>query len=175
MSKSHRSKKRRTTRPMSPEVARALAASRSRAAVLVDLASQLRRTTGIEFHGGHELPGLHKISAALLEYAAPLLEAGPESPSLKQLENILDFASAAWNAGVLEDKEGDEPAGDLVRAMVKHLRFPEQEGRQLVEYMLQRKRETFQEDRRFIVDVRVTDGGDQYHVTATSVDDGPSR
>lgn len=134
----------------------------------VDVAA-LRRELGLtdlgELDPNHDIDAAlgagRKISETLLDFAAPLLDAAnPET--VEDMEAMLSFAAMVWNVAVA-DQTLDLP-GKL--AELRKELGPFGDDAQLLDSMLQRKREHFAGDRRLIGKVSVERLGDGINVKA---------
>jgi hypothetical protein len=102
-------------------------------------------------------PGQVKMSGVLLDFAAPLLERfEPEVPT----KNIIGVAVVAWNLSLIPEEDRkrslDEMAGEmsLDAEGIKGMN-------DVMTWLIDRKKKHFAEHKRYIVDYRLSDLGDQ--------------
>jgi hypothetical protein len=93
-----------------------------------------------------------KLSDALLEFVQPILDALPETERTKpRLEQILLLGALAWNAHLMPDS-----AAFVERALTDLVVEGHDVAQPVVEILLERRRELFADDPRFVVDTFVT-------------------
>jgi hypothetical protein len=107
-------------------------------------------------------PGLEKMSVILGEFIAPFADA---AENLEQYEKLVTLASTAWNAALLEE--------DRRRSFLAEISavFPASDRKyalSLLNTLIQRKLEYFPLINSYIVEVRVADLGDSYHLAVIS-------
>ncbi len=113
-----------------------------------------------------EPKGEAKMSEVLQTFVEPYLELADTEPGR---EVLIHLAAVAWNAALLPDEEQMELLGD---ALDKGL--PDLEEKQREEFtallfsMVDRKRAFFDENKRFILSVEVTDKEHGFYVSVVS-------
>lgn len=119
---------------------------------------ELRRQladTGIPTAEG-PLPGDVKISTALLEIVQPFIDAfEPEDRTIGRIDVLLRIAQLAWNGDLLPN--ADEALENSVR-LLDQLGFPRDLSHELLSRMIDRRRQLFPGDRRFITHLVVRPG-----------------
>lgn len=93
-------------------------------------------------------PGAPKMSDTLLDFAQPLLRMAGRPLDAQGLEGVLSIASAIWNAYLLGDRA--EGALDDLRGTMASSGIETAFADELLDLMLERRRELHGEDRRLI-------------------------
>jgi hypothetical protein len=88
------------------------------------------------------------IFCLLLDYAAPLIEALPESADAELIDDFLMLAAVVWNAVVEENGDGEEAARKLIADMNAKVLFPPPDW--LVLWLAHRKATDFRDDARLM-------------------------
>lgn len=98
-------------------------------------------------------PGIpdRKISETLIDFASPILDSAPDGVTAEELKKGLVVAVTIWNAVVLDEWGVDQKYVDDVH---KRLRS-NPESAELIEALVERKREKFSNDLRAISDFDV--------------------
>ncbi|MDR1158903.1 MAG: hypothetical protein LBK75_11505 [Oscillospiraceae bacterium] len=130
------------------------------------LKQKMREMSGIE----HEIirdSTLEKMSDILLDYAEPFLNT-IDSDNKDEYENAIMMAMAVWNCSVM----GDTSKGRRkIRKLMKPI-MSEGESRRVVQYMLERKRQMYPDNKRMMMNYELTempDGG--FHLSVASTVD----
>ncbi len=89
-----------------------------------------------------------KISAALLDYAEPLIDLMGEDGKSEALQKHIDFAVVVWNACVLDQWAGTSEKAEAFRRQVAQL--GEAGPKAILEMMIKRKLQHFRADPRLI-------------------------
>jgi hypothetical protein len=110
-------------------------------------------------------PDQVKMSEVLLDFAAPLLERfEPEIP----VKNIITIAIFGWNLSLLPEEEHssflDEMAGKL--SLDKK---GVEEMKDVMTWLVDRRRKHFAEHRRHVLDYRLSDLGDRRNLQVVSI------
>jgi len=106
------------------------------------------------------------MSAVLWDYAMPIL-APMEERDLGEVRTGITIAMAAWNATVLEQECGDVEGWRILLRSLSGADREEMRG--LLAFLRERKLELFPDDQRHVVNVKVTQGEDQYHLAVASI------
>jgi len=123
------------------------------------------------------LLGMPKISDAIVEFAEPLVDEFLEDGAdAAEVRTVLLLAATLWNAVITADElrsESDEAAAvqlrnDLIDRLEYALERPRGACEVIVDEMARRKRELFDEDPRFIVDIDTYDTADGVRVIAAA-------
>lgn len=107
-------------------------------------------------------PGLDKMSVVLGEFIAPFVDA---TENLEQYEKLVTVASTAWNAALLEEDKRKDFLADIAST------FPARDRKFAVSFintLIQRKLDYFPHVNSYIVETRVADLGDSYHLAVIS-------
>ena len=124
---------------------------------------RLSEMTGAE-HKIIRNASLVSMSDCLLEFAEPAIDALDKYDDKKEYEKAIIMAIALWNSAIMQD-EGKE---DAAKKILDTLIFDE-ESKNLVEYMLNRKRQMFPDNNRYILDYELTvKRRGNYHLTVVS-------
>jgi len=107
-----------------------------------------------------------KISEKLLDFASPILELRPDDTPDAELEKVLIYAVAVWNALIFEEIKGD---GHYISEIPERMSVsPVVES--LVTGLIQRKQTLFKEDYRLIGDYKITRKNGQLNLRAEARD-----
>lgn len=111
-------------------------------------------------------PGLTRISDALVEVAAPLLDAVGHVPTQQSVSAIVGIAATVWNAGSLSSAT----PGAVARARAAfeaEFKGPQHLVRSVFDLLLKRRHELYPDDRRVVTDYTVrSDGAGGYRISA---------
>jgi len=111
-------------------------------------------------------PGLTKISDALMEVAAPLLDSVDHVPSQQSVSAIVGIAATVWNAGSLSSATPDSVARAR-EAFEREFNGPPALVRSVFDLLLKRRHELYPDDRRVVTDYTVrSDGAGGYRISA---------
>lgn len=110
------------------------------------------RTNDPEMLVVKDMPGQEKMSQVILDFAKPLLEL---SDDVEWKMTILDVAIVAWNFSLLPPEEQSRASQELDET------FDTDEAKDVFEFLLQRKEESFLENHRVIVDYTVHQAGNK--------------
>ena len=107
-----------------------------------------------------------KLSAVLLEFIEPYKK---DAPTREAYEKLVAMAVISWNAAI----ESGAKRKNYVRAMVKAIvdmagEEWRRDAENIIEMMIRRKERYFAEDKRYIVDYRVTETSQEYHLSVAS-------
>ena len=107
-----------------------------------------------------------KISETLLDFASPILELRPDDTPDAEIEKVLIYAVAVWNALIFEEIKGD---GHYISEIRERMSVnPVVES--LVTELIQRKQTLFKEDYRLIGDYKITRKNGQLNLWAEARD-----
>jgi len=99
--------------------------------------------------------GSEKMSAVILEYAEPLMEA---AENVEQQNKAVAMAIICWNASLIDEEHRDR----IVAGAFAETGEMEDSGvQEVIEFMLSRKEELFSHNKKMVVDWFVKDKGDQ--------------
>jgi len=107
-----------------------------------------------------------KLSAVLLEFIEPYEK---DAPTREAYEKLVAMAVISWNAAI----ESGARRKKYVRAMVQAIvdmagEEWRRDAENVIEMMIRRKERYFAEDKRYIVDYRVTETSKEYHLSVAS-------
>jgi hypothetical protein len=117
--------------------------------------------------------GMPKMSDVLKDWAAPLLE--PLRGDLPVFRKGVVFAALIWNAATTMTEPAGEVASHVIDLAGSAGRSTSEEMRELVEFLIVRRRDDFGQDRRLVVATEVHDGGDEYRISVASAVPGDPR
>jgi len=90
-----------------------------------------------------------------------------DAPDYHSFSTLVTFACTAWNASVLPDAERDEMLNLMLNALPARKR-DRGEALGLVKEFMNRKKALYPDITRLIVDFKVTDLGDDFHIAVAS-------
>lgn len=103
------------------------------------------------------------ISDAISNIIAPYRDTAPDYQAFKKLVMV---ACAAWNASILPAQKREEMLADMRKAM------PDQQSREdfteIIKDLMKRKKKLYPHVDRMIVEFKVTDRGDDFHIAIAS-------
>lgn len=114
-----------------------------------------------------ELAHLPKISASLLQFARPLIDALPQPPTLEQMRQVMQIASIAWNLPILEDEPGGE-GHELGQLYQRQMTLAEPFFRAMMSALLRDRRARWGHDPRLVAHVEVYREPDEFRIVATA-------
>jgi len=128
------------------------------------MGKKLSEMTGLEHKIIRNSGSSVSMSDCLLDYAKPAIDALNEYDDKKEYEKAIIMAIALWNSAIMQDESKEDAAKKILDTLI----FDE-ESKNLVEYMLNRKRQMFPDNNRYILDYELTvkRRGD-YHLTVVS-------
>ena len=106
------------------------------------------------------------MSETLLEFAEPLMDV-IDLRDKQEYEKAVMMAICLWNCAVMQEKPGKDKK---IKKMLKPF-MKDADGRAVVSYMMERKREMFPDLNRLIVNYEIVDQGDDYHLSLASTFD----
>lgn len=92
-----------------------------------------------------------KISKTFLEFATPCLDVLPTTATAEDVKKVLEVAFVVWNAVVFEEAKGNPSYLHDIRSRMSQ----EPELAAIVDALIDRKREFYENDQRLIGDYRV--------------------
>lgn len=108
-----------------------------------------------------DMPG-NKISEAILDFAYPLLE---RCQTPEEEDKALTIAIIAWNVCLLPEEEADSFIENMCKELTKD---DDHQGRaafdEIMEYLVSRKKEFFDHDKRLVVNYEITHYEDRLHL-----------
>lgn len=108
-------------------------------------------------------PGQEKMSEVLEQFIEPYMNAVEDVASMQKLVTI---AVVAWNAAIMTEEQGNSLVDSILNTMPEEVR---KDATQIITEMIQRKHRYFADNRRAIVNARVTDTGDGFHIAVASL------
>ncbi|HEY5575006.1 MAG TPA: hypothetical protein VIK64_18445 [Anaerolineales bacterium] len=135
---------------------------------LNELMLQLRET-GLFKEGRVDFPSSEdaKISATLLEFIAPFRKSAPTDEAYRRL---IALAIIAWNAAILPEIGRKELIDTTVNSIVTSAGEEwREEAENSLKMLIKHKERYFADDKRFILDYRLTDTGNEYRLSVASV------
>lgn len=104
-----------------------------------------------------------KMSEVLEAFVAPYRES--IDTTRESFTKLLSLAIGAWNVTLLPEKERESEFHQLLGALPEEVR---EDGREIIEQMMERKRRLFSGYRRSILDFEVADTGTGWHLSVIS-------
>ena len=103
------------------------------------------------------------MSETLLEFASPLIEA-IDPTDREAYKRTVSTAIFFWNCAVLREKPGKEKEiKKLLKSFMKNA-----DSKDIVNDMMERKRQLFPDINRYIINYELVDQGDAYHISVAS-------
>lgn len=103
-----------------------------------------------------------KMSEVLEAFVEPYHDAATTDRAYRKL---LTVAATAWNMSLLPEEERSARLDEFLEVIPKEVR---RDGKLIVRELMERKEDSFSEYRRMILDLEVTDTGDDLHLTVVS-------
>lgn len=114
-----------------------------------------------------EMLGAESMSDVLRDFIKPY-EDGIETET--GLKKLLTLAVLAWNAALLPEDQRDAPVEDCLNAgFSKSSEADRAEAKKFIDMMIRRKEMHFSEIRRAIISFQVTDAGERWNLTVSSM------
>jgi hypothetical protein len=110
---------------------------------------------------------LPRISASLIEFAQPLLDALPQPPRMEQVRQIMQIATIAWNLPILEDEPGGE-GPDLRQLYERQMTLAPPFFRAIMDTLLRDRRTRWGHDPRLVASVEVSCEPKEFRIVATA-------
>jgi hypothetical protein len=114
-----------------------------------------------------KLERLPKISASLIEFAQPLIEALPQPPTIEQMRQVMQIATIAWNLPVLEDEPGGE-RHELRALYERQMKLADPWFRAMMDRLLHERRARWGHDPRLVASVEVVQKPEEFQIVATA-------
>jgi hypothetical protein len=108
--------------------------------------------------------GQISMSDAISELIEPFRE---DAPDYNSFSNLVTFACIAWNTSILPEEQRDEALGKMVDLIPGDIE-DRLETLNLLGELMERKRKFFPNVSRTIVEHKVTDRGDDFHIAIAS-------
>jgi hypothetical protein len=129
---------------------------------------KMTELTGVE----HEMvinDSLEKMSDILLDYAEPLLSVIDSDDKL-EYEKALMMAIVLWNYSIMKETSGRIKRIKRIWSMRRMLRpfMADAESRSVLNYMLERKRQMYPDNKRVILNYELTEGRKNFHLFVVS-------
>lgn len=90
-----------------------------------------------------------------------------DAPDYHSFKTLVTFACTAWNASVLPDAKRDEMLNQMLKALPARKK-DRSEALGLVKELMDRKKALYPDVTRMVVDFKVTDLGDDFHIAVAS-------
>jgi hypothetical protein len=103
------------------------------------------------------------LSDAITQIIAPYTD---DAPDFRSMQNLVTYACAAWNISVSTDDE--QNAVNALFSKLPIRKKNREETLALLHTLIERKRKLFPDVTRKIVDFKVTDRGDDFHIAVAS-------
>ena len=120
-------------------------------------------TGGIE----HKLvrdSSLEKMSEILLEYAKPFMDT-IELDNKKEYEKAVILAMTLWNCSIMEeDPKNRKAAKEMLKPLMR-----DAESKSVMNYMLERKRQMYPNNKRMIMNYELTETPDGFNLSVASL------
>ena len=111
-------------------------------------------------------PGQVRVSEALRQVAAPLLK---EARTREQAHACVLLSSLSWNLAVLPESKRQSYRQTFEAKASEAFPATDPQMRTLVDDLMARKQALFPDDNRMILDVEVTDEGNEWRIMAAAV------
>ena len=132
---------------------------------------QLEEAYGI----GHEMirdSSLEKMSDVLLEYGKPFMDV-VQTDSKADYEKSIKISMMLWNCSIMHDAKGRK-GRKKIEKMLKPV-MPDAESKEVVRYMLERKRLMFPDNNRIILNYEIAETPDGFHLSVASTIPPPTE
>jgi hypothetical protein len=106
-----------------------------------------------------------KMSEVLEEYVEPYADS---APNYSQRQKLFELAIIAWNLAMMPESGRKVMIDEFLQQGIKGNRLIQQDARKVLEAMMVRKQEFFADHRRYIIDFKLQDLGDQFHLSVAS-------
>lgn len=103
------------------------------------------------------------MSDAITQIIEPYTD---DAPDFRSMQNLVTYACAAWNISVSTDDE--QNAVNALFSKLPIRKKNREETLALLHTLIERKRKLFPDVTRKIVDFKVTDRGDDFHIAVAS-------
>ena len=103
------------------------------------------------------------LSDAITQIIAPYTD---DAPDFRSMQNLVTYACAAWNISVLPEDEKESATALFAKLPIR--KKDREETLALLHALIERKRKFFPDVTRTIVDFKVTDRGDDFHIAVAS-------
>lgn len=107
-------------------------------------------------------PGQEKVSDVIWQFIAPYSSYADDLASMQKLVTI---AAIAWNAAIMSEEDS---AGFLDRMIETFPADTREDAEAVIGDLIQRKKRYFATNKRLIVNMKVTDTGDGFHLVVAS-------
>jgi hypothetical protein len=107
--------------------------------------------------------GKISMSDAITQIIEPFAD---DAPDFRSMQNLVTYACAAWNISVSTDDE--QSAVNTLFAKLPIKQKERNETLALLHALIERKKKLFPDVTRKIVDFKVTDRGDDFHIAVAS-------
>jgi maltose-binding protein MalE len=106
-----------------------------------------------------------KMSEVLEEFVEPYVGS---APTYSQRQTLFGLAIIAWNLALMSESERQIKVDEFLQQVIKDDRFIQQDTRAIIEGMITRKQAFFADCQRRIIDYKLQDLGDQFHLSVAS-------
>ncbi len=107
-------------------------------------------------------PGLEKMSDVMWQFIEPYTGFAEH---LAEMERLVVIAAMAWNAAIMSDEDSEQFQQKMITSLPAEAR---ENAKAVIEDLIQRKQRTFADNKRMIVNMKVTDTGDGFHLAVAS-------
>ncbi|MFQ5340717.1 MAG: hypothetical protein ACE5F6_04130 [Anaerolineae bacterium] len=114
----------------------------------------------------YEPSGHVKMSDILDDFVEPYVGF---TDTEEEYRELLSVAIVAWNASLLPEEDRQDMIDSIIEGMPALTEELEEDFREIVKELMERKRRHFSEYRRMIIDFELTDTGSGYHLTVASL------
>ena len=124
---------------------------------------------------GHEMvrdSSLEKMSDILLEYGKPFMDL-VQTGSKADYEKSIKISMMLWNCSIMQELKGFK-GSKKIEKMLKPL-MPDAESKEMVKYMLERKRQMFPDNNRIILNYELAEAPDGFHLSVASTIPPPAK
>jgi len=125
---------------------------------------QLNEQFGIE----HEMirdSSLEKMSDILLEYGKPFMDL-VQTDNKADYEKSIQISMMLWNYSIMQDLRGSDGRKEIEK-MLKPV-MPDAKSKEVLRYMLERKRQMFPDNNRIMLNYELTETPDGFHLSVAS-------
>ena len=106
---------------------------------------------------------LEKMSEILLEYAKPLVDV-VETDNIEYYEKAIKISIMLWNCTILQETTKSRKE---IMKMLKPV-MPDAESKSIVNYMLERKRQMYPDNKRVIMSYELSETAEGFHLSVAS-------
>lgn len=107
-------------------------------------------------------PGQEKMSDVIWQFMAPYISYAEDLASMQKLVTI---AAIAWNAAIMSEEDSADFLGNMIETLPADVR---EDAAAVIGDLIRRKKRYFAQNKRLIVNMKVTDTGDGFHLAVAA-------